>query len=34
MLKNIAVVCLLAFAVTPAMAQGDKPEKVLKIISS
>ena len=34
MLKNIAVVCLLAFAVTPALAQGEKPEKVLKIISS
>ena len=34
MLKNIAAVCLLAFAITPALAQGEKPEKVLKIISS
>ena len=34
MLKNIAAVFLLAFTVTPSLAQTEKPEKVLKIISS
>ena len=34
MLKKIAAVFLLAFVVTPSLAQTEKPEKVLKIISS